>query len=194
MKSVSSATPIPYPASCVSHLEPRNTITFLSRLAIVGVFTVALLGFAAASNLRGAEIPPDQIKAAGAIPLTTELLDKMDKFIKSVSTDEAAKAEMAAVGKDPSITPETWGSVIAAKCPKAVEIFKASGLTPDEFSKGIFAIMAVAMSEELAKSDDKAVKANAEFVAANKDRANAVFAGFMMLGEPGPSSSPAASP
>ena len=26
-----------------------------------------------------AEIPPDQIKAAGAIPLTTELLDKMDK-------------------------------------------------------------------------------------------------------------------
>ncbi|PZR74999.1 MAG: hypothetical protein DLM73_06380 [Chthoniobacterales bacterium] len=46
----------------------------------------------------------DQIKAAGAIPLTTELLDK---FVKSVTADEAAKAELAATGKDPSITPGT---------------------------------------------------------------------------------------
>lgn len=171
----------------------KDTITFLSRLAIAGAFTVALLGFAAAPGLR-AETPPDQIKAAGAIPLTTELLDKMDKFIKSVSGNEAAKAELAAIGKDPSITPETWGSIITAKCPKAVEIFKASGLTPDEFSKGIFAIMAVSMSDELAKSEDKAVAANAAFVAANKNRADAVFAGFMMLGEPGPASSPASAP
>jgi hypothetical protein len=172
----------------------KNTITFLSRLAIAGVFTVALLGFAAAPNLRG-ETPPDQIKAAGAIPLTTELLDKMDKFIKSVNTDDAAKAELAVVGKDPSITPENWGSVISAKCPKAVAIFKASGLTPDEFAKAIFAIMAVAMSEDLAKSEDKTVKANADFVAANKNRTDATFAGFMMLGgESGPSSSPASTP
>ena len=169
----------------------KNLINFLSRLAIVGAFTVAVLGFA--PNLR-AETPADQIKAAGAIPLTTDLLDKMDKFIKDVTADEAAKAELAAIGKDPSITPETWGTLISSKCPKAVEIFKTAGLTPDEFSKGIFAIMAVAMSEDLAKSEDKAVKANADFVAANKDRANATFSGFMMLGEPGPSSSPAANP
>jgi hypothetical protein len=171
----------------------NNSIKFLSRLAIASAFTVAVLGFAAAPGLR-AEIPPDQIKAAGAIPLTTELLDKMDKFIKSVSTNEAAKAELAAIGKDPSITPETWGGIITAKCPKAVEIFKSSGITPDDFSKGIFAIMAVAMSDELAKSDNKAVAANAAFVAANKDRTDAVFAGFMMLGEPGPGSSPASTP
>jgi hypothetical protein len=168
----------------------KNSVRFLSRLAIASAFTVALLGFAAAPGLR-AETPADQIKAAGAIPLTTELLDKMDKFIKSVSSNDAAKAELAAIGKDPSITPETWGSIITAKCPKAVEIFKSSGITPDEFSKGIFAIMAVAMSEDLAKSQDKTVAANAAFVAANKDRADAVFAGFMMLGEPGPASSPA---
>ena len=168
----------------------KNTINFLSRLAIASAFTLTLLSFAAAPDLRG-ETPPDQIKAAGAIPLTTELLDKMDKFIKNVSTDDAAKTELAAAGKDPSITPETWGSVISAKCPKAVEIFKASGLTPDEFSKGIFAIMAVGMSDDLAKSEDKAVKANADFVAANKSRADAIFGGFMALGEPGPSSSPA---
>jgi hypothetical protein len=171
----------------------NNSIKFLSRLAIASAFTVAVLGFTTAPDLR-AETPPDQIKAAGAIPLTTELLDKMDKFIKSVSSDEAAKAELAAIGKDPSITPETWGGIITAKCPKAVEIFKSSGITPDEFSKGIFAIMAVAMSEDLAKSTDKAVAANAAFVAANKDRADAVFAGFMMLGEPGPGSSPASTP
>jgi hypothetical protein len=167
----------------------NNSIRFLSRLAIASAFTVAVLGFAAAPDLR-AETPPDQIKAAGAIPLTTDLLDKMDKFIKNVSSNEAAKAELAAIGKDPSITPETWGGIITAKCPKAVEIFKSSGITPDEFSKGIFAIMAVSMSDELAKSEDKAVAANAAFVAANKDRANAVFSGFMMLGEPGPGSSP----
>jgi hypothetical protein len=174
----------------------NNTINFISRRAIAsmaGALTITVLGFAAAPDLR-AETPPDQIKAAGAIPLTTELLDKMDKFVKSVSADDAAKAELAAVGKDPSITPETWGSLITAKCPKAVAIFKASGLTPDEFSKGIFAIMAVAMSEDLAKSEDKTVAANAAFVAANKDRANAVFAGFMMLAEPGPSSPPASTP
>ena len=168
-------------------------MTFLSRLAIASAFTVAVLGFAATPGLR-AETPPDQIKAAGAIPLTTELLDKMDKFIKNVSTDEAAKAELAAIGKDPSITPETWGSVISAKCPKAVAVFKASDLTPDDFAKGIFALMAVGMSDDLAKSEDKTVKANVAFVAANKDRTNATFAGFMMLGEPGPGSSPAATP
>src|SRR6266404_3718794 len=173
-----------------------NNNTFISRLAIAsiaGALIITGLGFAAAPDLR-AETPPDQIKAAGAIPLTTELLDKMDKFIKSVSTDDAAKAELAAVGKDPSITPENWGSMISAKCPKAVAIFKASGLTPDEFGKGIFTLMAVGMGEDLAKSEDKTVQANAAFVAANKDRANATFAGFMMLGEPGPSSAPASTP
>jgi hypothetical protein len=177
-------------------LSGKNTTTFISRLALVsiaGALTITLLGFAAVPELR-AETPPDQIKAAGAIPLTTELLDHMDKFLKSVSTDDAAKAELAAAGKDPSITPETWGSVISAKCPKAVQIFKASGLTPDEFAKGIFTIMAVGMSEDLAKSEDKTVKANAAFVAANKDRADAIFGAFMMLGESGPSSSPGSTP
>ena len=171
----------------------NDFITFLSRLAIAAASTLTLFAFAAAPDLR-AETPPDQIKAAGGIPLTTELLDKMEKFVKSVSTDSAAKAEMTEANKDPSITPETFGSVIAAKCPKTVEIFKASGLTPDEFSKGLFAIMAVAMSDELAKSENKAVAANAAFVAANKDRANAVFSSFMMLNESAPSSSPAATP
>ena len=99
------------------------------------------------------------------------------------------------MGKDPSITPDTWGGIINSKCPKAVAIFKSAGLAPDDFAKGIFAIMAVAMSEDMAKSDANATaKANATFVAANKDRADAVFTGFMMLQEPAPASSPASTP
>jgi hypothetical protein len=160
---------------------------------VAAAFTILVLGFAAVPNLC-AETPADQIKAAGAIPLSTELLDKMDKFIKAVSADEAAKAELAAINKDPSIAPETWGSIVTAKCPKTVALFKASGLTPDEFSKGIFAIMAVSMSEDLAKSQDKAVQANASFVSANKDHANALFSSFMMLAEAAPSTSPPPAP
>jgi hypothetical protein len=141
-----------------------------------------VLGFAA-PNLR-AETPPDQIKMAGAILLTTELLEKMDKFIKSVSADEAAAAELAAIGKDPEIKPENWGSVVTAKCPKTVKIFKASGLTPDECGKAIFALMAIGMIDDMAKSKNKTVQANAEFVEANKDRANAIYASFMMVADP----------
>lgn len=165
----------------------RNNIftSILSRAAVTSIaagFALALLLLATAPAIAG-DVPPDQIKAAGAIPLTTELLDKMDKFIKSASSDAAVKAELAEVGKDPSMDPDKWGSVITAKCPKAVALFKDAGITPDEFSKGVFAIMAVAMSEELAKSDNATVKANAEFVAANKERAEAVFGGFMGLAQ-----------
>lgn len=169
----------------------HNTITFISRRAIAsmaGALAITVLCFATAPELR-AETPPDQIKAAGGIALTTELLDKMDKFIKGVTSDDAAKAELAAVSKDPSITPENWGSVVSSKCPKTVELFKTVGLTPDEFGKAIFAIMAVSMSEELAKSEDETVRANAVFVEANKERAGAIFGAFMMLGEHGPPSS-----
>jgi hypothetical protein len=161
-------------------------ITFISGRAIAsmaGALAITFLCCASAPDLQ-AETPPDQIKAAGAITLTTDLLDKMDEFIKSVSSDKAAKAELAAVSKDPSITPENWGSVITAKCPKTVELFEEAEITPDDFGKAIFAIMAVSMAEDLAKSTDKAVAANAAFVEANKERAGAIFGAFMMMGEP----------
>ena len=176
--------------------EPSSgttTKSFLSRLAIASAFTVAILGFAAAPDLRG-ETPPDQIKAAGAIPLTTDLLDKMDKAIKALSTDDAAKAELGTIGKDPNMTPESWAAAISSKCPKASATFKSAGVTPDEFAKGIFAIMACAMSDDMAKSSDKTAAANAAFVTANKEKCDAVFGGFMMLGDPGAGSSPAATP
>ena len=174
------------PASSDNH-----TRTFVSRLAIgsiAGALIIALLGFV--PGLR-AEIPPDQIKAAGAIALTTSLLDKMETVIKNVKADAAAKNELAAADKDPAMTAETWGNIVSSKCPKAGAIFKAAGVTPDDFAKGMFAIMAVGMNEDLGTSADKTVQANAAFVGANKERTGTVFAAFLTLGEAGPSSSPA---
>ena len=144
---------------------------------------VLLLALAAAPVLR-AEIPPDQIKSAGAIPLTTDLLDKMDAFIKALGADEAAKKELTAASADPSINPDNWGTSITAKCPKVAEVFKSAGITADDFGKALFAIMACAMGDELAKSEDKTVKANYDFVAANKDRANQTFGNFMQMSMP----------
>jgi hypothetical protein len=166
----------------------RNTIPFLSRLALALIATT-VLAFAGAPGLH-AQSPPDQVKAAGAIPLTTDLLDSMDEVIKAIDADNAAKAELAVIGKDSSLTPETWAAAVTSKCPKAAAHFTEAEITPDEFGKAIYAIMACAMGDDLAKSDDKAVKANAEFVAANKSRAEAVFGSFMKLQDPGASSAP----
>jgi hypothetical protein len=142
-----------------------------------------------------AAIPENELKLAGAIPLTTELLDKMEKFLTSAKSDPAAKAELVAVTKEnkdnPPMTGEAWGSMITAKCPKTVEVFKASDLTPDEFGKAALAIQSIIMGEamappgdkdNMAKSEDKTVAANAAFVAANKGRAEAVFGSFATLG------------
>lgn len=166
----------------------NNPIPFLSRLALALIATT-VLAFAAAPGLR-AETPPDQVKAAGSIPLTTDLLDKMDASIKALNADNAAKVELGVIGKDSSLTPETWAAAVTSKCPKATAIFKEAEITPDEFGKAIYAIMACAMSDDLVKSEDKAAKTNAEFVAANKTKAEAVFGSFMSLQETGPSSAP----
>lgn len=164
----------------------RNRFLVLPLLCALGAFALV--------SAMGAEPPADQVKAAGAIPLTTGLLDKMDAAIKNLGDDTAAKTEMAEIGKDANMTPEAWAAAITAKCPKATADFKAAGITPDDFSKGIFAIMACAFSEELVKSEDKAVKANAEFVKSNP-RCEKTFGGFMQLSMSAePSSPPASTP
>ena len=178
--------------------SPQQTNRFISRLATASMGptlgVIALLGFAGASAAR-AEAPESELKKAGAIPLTTELLDKMEKGLTNVKSDAAAKAEVVAVineNKDtnPPTTGEAWGSLIKAKCPKTVEIFKAAGLTPDEVGKAGFAIEAIIFAEgmappgdkdNMAKSEDKAAAANAAFVAANKARAEAIYANFGTL-------------
>ena len=170
-----------------------NLTRSLNRFLVVPVLC-ALSAFALVPAARAAETPADQVKAAGAIPLTNDLLDKMDAAIKALGDDTAAKAEMTEIGKDPNMTPEAWAAAISAKCPKASADFKAAGITPADFSKGIFAIMACAFSEDLVKSEDKVVKANAEFVKAN-NRCEKTFGGFMQLSMPvEPASSPATTP
>ena len=141
----------------------------------------------AASALR-AETPPDQVKDAGAIKLTTALLDKMEAFIKAVSADAAAKAELDEIGKDPNVSKDqdAWAAAIDAKCPKASAHLKTAGITAGDFTKGISAIMACAMSDDMAKSDNETAKANAEFVNANKERAEKLFGSFMELSVPKP--------
>jgi hypothetical protein len=158
-----------------------NVIRSLQRFLLIPV--LCAMALVAAPALR-AEIPPDQIKSAGAIPLTTALLDKMDAFITALGADEAAKKELSAASADPSINPDNWGEGITAKCPKVAAVFKSSGITADDFGKALFAIMACAMGDELAKSEDKAVKANYDFVAANKERAEKTFGSFMQLSVP----------
>src|SRR2546421_12679013 len=80
----------------------NNTIPFISRLAIAsiaGALAIIVLGFALVPRTR-ADIPASELKVAGAIPLTTELLDKMEKFLASAKGDAAAKAELVAVAKE----------------------------------------------------------------------------------------------
>jgi hypothetical protein len=144
-----------------------------------------LTALAFAPALR-AETPPDQIKDAAAIKLTTELLDKMDAFIGAVSADTAAKGELDEIGKDPAVSKDqdAWAAAITSKCPKTSEHLKKAGITAGDFTKGISAIMACAMSEDMVNSSDAAAKANAEFVKANNARAEKTFGSFMQLSVP----------
>jgi len=160
-----------------------NIIRSINRSSLV--LLVCAIALAAVPALR-AETPADQVKAAGGIPLTTDLLDKMDAFLKSMNSDAAAKAEFTEINKDPTVgtTPEGWVTAINSKCPKSAANFKSAGITADDFAKAIFAIMACSMNEELAKSENATVKANCEFVKANNDRANKTFGDFMQLNMP----------
>ena len=161
-----------------------NVIRSLNRSVL---FLLCAIALAAAPALR-AETPPEQVKDAAAIKLTTELLDKMDAFISAVTADTAAKAELAEIGKDPAVSQDqdAWAAAITSKCPKTSEHLKKAGLTASDFTKGISAIMACAMSEDMAKSDNETAKANAEFVKANNARAEKTFGTFMEMSVPKP--------
>ncbi len=174
-------------------MKGMNLGRCLNRSFIVSLlFAVALFALTPATR---AAIPESQLKLAGAIPLTTELLEKMEKFVTSLKSDAAAKAELAAVTKEnkdnPPMTGEAWGSLITAKCPKTVALFEAAGVTAEEFGKAAHAIETIIMGEvmappgdpdNMAKSDDKTVAANAAFVAANRARAEAVYGNFVTFG------------
>jgi len=170
-----------------------NLPRHLNRFFVVPVLcTLAVFPFTPTTR---AAIPESVLKNAGAIPLTTELLEKMEKFLTAEKSDAAAKAELAAVTKEnkdnPPMTGEAWGSLITAKCPKVVAVFESVGLTPEEFGKAAHAIESIIMCEaaappgdpdNLAKSQDKTVAANDAFYLANKGRCDLVYGNFGIFG------------
>jgi len=160
-----------------------NVIRSLNRSVLF--LLLCALAIVTAPALR-AETPPEQVKDAGAIKLTTDLLDKMDAFIKAVGADDAARNELNEIGKDPSVSQsqDAWAAAITSKCPKTSEHLKKAGITAADFTKGVSAIMACAMSEDMAKSDNETAKANAEFVKANQARAEKTVGTFMELSVP----------
>src|SRR5947207_6704760 len=101
----------------------KQTIHFVSRLATVSMAAtlavIALFGFTAAPTTR-AEAPEKELKVAGAIPLNTELLDKMEKFLSSIKSDAAAKAELVAgingIRETSSLTGVAWRKALSSKC------------------------------------------------------------------------------
>jgi hypothetical protein len=133
-----------------------------------------------------ASAPAQEAKDCGAIPLTNDLLDKMDAFVKTMTGDAAAKAELVEIGKDSTAntTSEGWVSAVNSKCPKTAANLKSAGISVEDFAKGMFALLACSMSEDLAKSEDAVIKANAEFIKANNARATKTFADFMQLTMP----------
>src|ERR1043165_2842426 len=90
-----------------------------------------IIGVVAMSSLTmpvWAQIPPDQAKMAAAIPLTTQLLDKLDKLAAAIGGDAEAKTQYAASGKDSSMTPDSAQSVVDSKYPKLAAAFKTAGM------------------------------------------------------------------
>jgi hypothetical protein len=160
--------------------------TFLA-LVLTALVTLPIVPAASA------KIPDDQIKSAGAIKLSTELLDKMDKVAKAVTADEAARTEMAGVKETER------DAVIAAmnsKCPKTAAYLKEAGITAEQLMDAMSAILACVMDEagELAKSDNETAKANAGFVKQNQERCNAVGGAVMAMSMAPDASDPAKKP
>jgi hypothetical protein len=156
-------------------------------------FVLSVLVAVAVVPAAGAKISDDQIKSAGAIKLTTELLDKMEKVAKAVSADEAARSEMAAVKETER------DAVIAAmnsKCPKTTAYFKEAGITAEQLMDAMSAMLACIMDEggDLAKSDNATAKANAEFVKQNNERCNTVGGQVMAMSMAPDASDPAKKP
>jgi hypothetical protein len=145
------------------------TTRFLNRNSLLA-FICAIFVFAINSQIR-AQIPPEQAKMAAAIPLTTQLLDKLDKLATTIGADAEAKTQYAAVGKDSTMTPDNAQSVIDSKYPKLAAAFKTAGMTIDEFMKVMTALpITVALAEMADTPEEGTAAANVAFYKANKDR------------------------
>ena len=148
-----------------------NHTRLLPLLVIIGALAAIVPAASATTS-------DDQIKSAGAIELTTELVDKMDTAAKAVRADEAARAELTFKETEPDAAVKAM-----EKCPKTMAHLKEAGITADELMKGASAMLACAFDEkgDLANSDNETAKANAEFYKENKDRCEKVGGEVMAM-------------
>jgi hypothetical protein len=163
---------------------------------------VVFFAFVPASRVQ-AQLPDELLKLAGAVPLTTALIDSVDKFVKAVGADPAAKAEWDTAGKDPNMTAEKVAEALP-KYPKLAAAFKSAGLAPVDFMNAMSAIVGSTAAAEMANGGadagtDKTVQANIAFYKANKTRCAAIMNSIDAIeksvsSSSAPASSPVASP
>ena len=143
----------------------RRLVSLLSCIAVV-IFVPAVTG----------QVPPEQMKMAGAVPLSTVLLDKIDNLLKKVEADSAAKAEYIAAGKDAGARPENMTELVNTKYPKLAAVFKTSDLTPFEYMNASGALfMTSVFAEADTPPQDERAAANVKFYKENKDRVTATM-------------------
>lgn len=136
------------------------------------LFAIALLTVSTLSAQGTAE----QAKTAGAVPLSTVLLDKIDNLLKKVESDPAAKAEYIAAGKDAGARPENMTELVETKYPKLAAVFKTSDLTPFEFMTATGSVfMTIALGEMDKPVEDPRAAANVKFYKENKERVTATM-------------------
>ena len=146
-------------------LRPSRPIRFC-------VFVAAALTVSTLS----AQVPAEQARMAGAVPLSTVLLDKIDNLVKKVESDPAAKAEYIAAGKDAGARPENMTEIVETKYPKLAAIFKTSDLTPLEFMNATGSVfMTIALAEMDQPVEDTRAAANVKFYKENKERVTATM-------------------
>lgn len=154
--------------------------------SLSSAFVLILFAFGPLARLQ-AQLPDQVEKMAAGITLTTSLLDSLDKFVKTVGSDPAVRAEMEASGKDPAMTPDKFGEVINSKYSKLAAAFKSAGLSPDDYVKASSALVATAGAVELSNAGmntgtDKTVQANIAFFKANTERCTATMKSLETLG------------
>jgi|GEM_PF-5131921 len=147
---------------------------------------------ASPENANSEAADPAVLEMAGSLPLTTKLLDSLEKFVKGLKSDRAAKQEWDTFMQGGN------GDVDDPKFTKLAALFKSAKLAPEDLSKASLAMSGTALAGQMADAGkdigtDKTVAANIAFVRANKDRVLAYMTAFGRLANP-PASSPAASP
>ena len=110
-------------------------------------------------------------------------VDKVTKFVQSVESDPAKKAVMEEADKDEAVVTAMTGGgsindVINSKYPKAAAVYKAAGLTPDDFMAAVVSISMASTGMTEGVADVDVAKKNVEFYNANKEKVDKLMEGM----------------